>query len=322
MKIMGNTWKILLGLWTFCMFVPLSYANSFVTIGTGGVSGVYYPTGAALCRIVSQDDNIDCAVESTGGSVHNINLLKSKEIQFGISQSDWQHHAYRGTSEKFKDAGQFSNLRAIFALHGEVFTVVARSDGKIKDFKDLKNKRVNVSNPGSGARPTMDMAMGYFNLNKKDFKAVSELAAAEQARALCDNKVDAIVFVVGHPSGTIKEATTSCDSRIVKVVGNPVDKIIKEHPYYSKVFIPEGLYKGTEGEIPSFGMRALLLSTTDVADEVVYAFVKSVFQNLDSLRKLHPALVELDAKDMVHSGITIPLHPGAEKYYREMGMLK
>ncbi|NVK30177.1 MAG: TAXI family TRAP transporter solute-binding subunit, partial [Gammaproteobacteria bacterium] len=189
-------------------------ADQFISIGTGGVTGVYYPTGGAVCRMMNKgrkEHGIRCAVESTGGSVYNINTIRAGELEFGVAQSDWQHHAYNGTS-KFEDAGAFEGLRAVLSIHPEPFTVVARADSGIRNLEDLKGKRVNIGNPGSGQRGTMEVLMAEMGWTKDDFALASELKAAEQSAALCDNNIDAMVYTVGHPSGSIQEATTACDS--------------------------------------------------------------------------------------------------------------
>jgi len=175
---------------------------TFVTIGTGGVTGVYYPTGGAIARLVNKgkkEHGLRATVESTGGSVYNLNAIAAGELDMGVAQSDWQYHAYHGTS-KFADQGPNKDLRAVFSVHPEPFTVVARADSGIKNFKDLKGKRVNIGNPGSGQRGTMEVLMGALGWTKDDFKLASELKSAEQSKALCDNKIDAMVFTVGHPS--------------------------------------------------------------------------------------------------------------------------
>ena len=222
--------------------------QSFISIGTGGVTGVYYPTGGAICRLVNRnrkEHNIRCSVESTGGSVYNINTIKAGELDFGVAQSDWQYHAYNGTS-KFKDSGAYKELRAVFSVHPEPFTVVARADAGIKSFADLKGKRVNIGNPGSGQRGTMEVLMGEMGWDKSVFKLASELKSAEQSQALCDNKIDAMIFTVGHPPGSIKEATTSCASVLVNVTGPAVDSLVKKNSFYRTATIPGGMYTGTD----------------------------------------------------------------------------
>jgi TRAP transporter TAXI family solute receptor len=303
---------------------PAQAQQKFVTIGTGGVTGVYYPTGGAICRLVNKgrkEHGIRCSVESTGGSVYNINTIRAGELDMGVAQSDWQYHAYNGTS-KFKDAGPFKDLRAVFSVHPEPFTVVARADSGIKNFNDLKGKRVNVGNPGSGQRGTMEVLMEALKWTMGDFGLVSELKSAEQAQALCDNKIDAMVFTVGHPSGSIKEPTTTCDSVIVEVSGAAVDKLVADNDYYRTATIPGGMYRGSDSDVKTFGVGATFVSSTAVSEDVVYNVVKAVFENFDDFKKLHPAFANLKKEEMVSDGLSAPLHDGAAKYYKEAGLIK
>ena len=297
-------------------------ADQFITIGTGGVTGVYYPTGGAICRLVNKgrkEHGIRCSVESTGGSVYNINTIRAGELDMGVAQSDWQYHAYHGSS-KFEDAGAWPNLRAVFSVHPEPFTVVARADSGIRTFTDLKGKRVNIGNPGSGQRGTMEVLMGALGWTTDDFSLASELKSAEQSKALCDNKIDAMVFTVGHPSGSIKEATTTCDSVIVEVSGPAVDQLVADNDFYRTATIPGGMYRGSDGDVKTFGVGATFVSSSDVSADVVYQVVKSVFENFDSFRKLHPAFANLDKNEMANDGLSAPLHDGAVRYYSEAGI--
>lgn len=297
-------------------------ADSFITIGTGGVTGVYYPTGGAICRLVNKgrkEHGVRCSVESTGGSVYNLNTIRAGELDMGVAQSDWQYHAYHGTS-KFEEQGPNKDLRSVFSVHPEPFTVVARADSGIKTFTDLKGKRVNIGNPGSGQRGTMEVLMGALGWQKSDFSLASELKAAEQSKALCDNKIDAMVYTVGHPSGSIKEATTSCDTVIVPVTGPVVDKLVAENDYYRKAVIPGGMYRGNDADVETFGVGATFVSSAKVPEETVYVVVQSVFENFDDFRKLHPAFAHLKKEQMVKDGLSAPLHDGAMKYYKEAGL--
>jgi len=297
--------------------------QKFITIGTGGITGVYYPTGGAICRLVNKGrktHGVRCSVESTGGSVYNLNTIRAGELDMGVAQSDWQYHAYNGTS-KFKDAGANKNLRAVFSVHPEPFTVVAREDSGIKSFMDLKGKRVNVGNPGSGQRGTMEVLMGALGWKMSDFKLASELKSSEQSKALCDNKIDAMVFTVGHPSGSIKEATTTCDTVLVTVDGAAVDKLVKDNDYYRTATIPGGMYRGNANDTKTFGVGATFVSSTAASNDVVYTVVKSVFENFDSFKKLHPAFANLNPKEMVKDGLSAPVHDGAMKYYKEAGLM-
>lgn len=301
----------------------LTSTADYVTIGTGGVTGVYYPTGGAICRLVNKSrksHDIRCSVESTGGSVYNLNTIRAGELDMGVAQSDWQYHAYHGTS-KFKDMGANKKLRAVFSVHPEPFTLVARTDSGIKTLNDLKGKRVNIGNPGSGQRGTMEVVMNAMGWNSSDFSLASELKAAEQSKALCDNKIDAMVYVVGHPNGSIKEATTSCDTVLVSVNGPQISELIKDNDYYRSATIPAGMYRGNPDDTATFGVGATFVSSTNVPDETIYQVVKAVFENFDDFRKLHPAFNHLNKKQMVKDGLSAPLHPGAERYYKEAGLI-
>ncbi|WP_321365842.1 TAXI family TRAP transporter solute-binding subunit [uncultured Desulfuromusa sp.] len=324
---MKKMFMFLLAFAVAASFVPVSQAeaveNQFVTIGTGGVTGVYYPTGGAICRLVNKtrkEHGIRCSVESTGGSVYNLNTIAAGELDMGVAQSDWQYHAYHGTS-KFADQGPNKDLRAVFSVHPEPFTVVARKDSGIKNFVDLKGKRVNIGNPGSGQRGTIEVVMDAYGWTMDDFKLASELKSSEQAAALCDNKVDAMVFVVGHPSGSIKEATTSCDSVLVNVSGPKIDKIIADNSYYRTATIPGGMYRGTDEDTKTFGVGATFVSSAKVPEDVIYNVVKAVFENFEDFQKLHPAFANLKKEEMIKDGLSAPLHAGAIKYYKEAGLM-
>jgi TRAP transporter TAXI family solute receptor len=295
----------------------------FVTIGTGGQTGVYYVVGQSICSLVNRhtkEHGIKCTAPSTGGSVANINSIRAGEMDMGVAQSDWQYHAYNGTSQ-FKDKGPFKELRAVFSVHAEPFTVMARKDSGIKTFDDLKGKRVNIGNPGSGQRGTMEVVMEAKGWKMSDFKLASELKGAEQSAALCDNKVDAIIYTVGHPNGSIQEASTSCDSVIVPVTGPVIDKLVADNAFYGKAIIPGGMYKGTDADVSTFGVGATFVSSTKTDPEVIYQVVKAVFDNFDRFKKLHPAFAHLDPKEMIKRNLSAPLHEGAIKYYKEKGWM-
>ncbi|SLN61583.1 TAXI family TRAP transporter solute-binding subunit [Oceanibacterium hippocampi] len=297
--------------------------EKFVTVGTGGQTGVYYVVGQSICKLVNRGQskhNIKCTAPSTGGSVANLNAIRAGDMDMGVAQSDWQYHAYHGTS-KFEEQGANPDLRAVFSVHPEPFTVVARADAGINTFDDLKGKRVNVGNPGSGQRGTMEVLMGAMGWTMDDFALASELKSAEQSQALCDNKVDAIIFTVGHPNGSIQEATTSCDAKVIPVTGAAVDKLIGDNAYYASATIPGGMYKGTDADVQTFGVGATFVSSTKTDDETIYQIVKAVFDNFDRFKGLHPAFANLDPAKMITNNLSAPLHPGAARYYKEKGWM-
>ncbi|MCV6610060.1 MAG: TAXI family TRAP transporter solute-binding subunit [Amphritea sp.] len=299
--------------------------QTFVTIGTGGQTGVYYVVGQSICRLVNRqtdDHGIKCTAPSTGGSVANINAVRQGQQDMGMAQSDWQYHALNGSKhDTFVSQGKFEDLRAIFAVHNEPFTLVARADSGIAHFDDLEGKRVNLTNPGSGTRGTMEVIMEEKGWTKDTFKLAAELKASEQAQALCDNKIDAMIYAVGHPSGAIKEATTSCDSKVIPVTGDVINKLIAENDFYADATIPGGMYKGTDADVATFGNAATMVTSAKVDDETVYQVVKAVFDNFDRFKRLHPAFANLEPKQMISGGLSAPLHDGAVRYYKEKGWM-
>lgn len=299
-----------------------SAQDSFIRIGTGGKTGVYFPAGGAICRLVNRgtkDHGVQCTVESTGGSVYNLKAVRAGSLDFGIAQSDWQFHSFKGSS-KFEEDSAFEDLRAVFSLHPEPFTVVARTDSGIKSFDDLKGKRVNIGNPGSGARGTMDVLLEAKGWTVADFELVTELKSSDQVRAVCDGKIDAMVFTVGHPSGSIKEATAACDMVLVEVSGAEVDALIANNPYYRTAVVPGGMYKGNPDDTLTFGVGATLVTSSKVPEETVYILVKSVFAKMKRFKRLHPALAILKEGEMIKDGLSAPLHAGAARYYEEIGL--
>ena len=296
--------------------------QQFISIGTGGVTGVYYPTGGAICRLVNKDrkdHGIRCSAESTGGSIYNINTIRAGELEFGVAQSDWQYHAYNGTS-KFADTGKFEKLRAVFSVHPEPVTIIARGDAGISNITDVKGKRLNIGNPGSGTRGTWEVLEGALGWQRSDLKIAAEMKSAETGQAVCDNKIDAYFWLVGHPSALTQESLASCDAKLVNATGAEVDKLVADNPFYRKATIPAGMYNNAE-DITTFGVGATFVSSADVPDDVVYTVVKAVFENFDDFKGLHPAFANLKPEEMISDSLSAPLHPGAEKYYKEKGWM-
>jgi TRAP transporter TAXI family solute receptor len=298
--------------------------QKFVTIGTGGVTGVYYAAGGAICRLLNKDrktHGIRCSVESTGGSAFNVNTIKEGELDFGMAQSDVQFNAYKGL-ESFKDGGAHTDLRAVFSIHPEPFTVLAHPNSGVTKFEDFKGKRFNVGNPGSGTRASMERLLGAMGWTLADFSLASELKADEHGPALCDGKIDGFFYGVGHPSANIQDPTTTCGAKLVPLTGEVVDKLVAENPYYAKAIIPGGLYANNPDDTETFGVLATLVTSAKVPDESVYQLTRAVFENFDEFKSLHPAFANLDPAKMVAEGNSAPLHPGAEKYFKEKGWLK
>jgi TRAP transporter TAXI family solute receptor len=301
---------------------PAAAAERYMTLGTGGAPGVYYAAGAAICRSVAAERaelGIACHVGASGGSIDNLRSLRRGEIEFGIVQSDWQLFAYRGT-DRFAGEEPFADLRAVFSLHTEPFTVVARADSGIARFADLKGRRVNIGNPGSGQRATTERVLDALGWTTADFSLAAELKSSEQSRALCRGDIDAMVFVAGHPNDSVRDAAEGCDVVLVDVVGPIIDRLVAEHRVYRSVAIPGGLYRGIPDQTKTFGVRATLVSTTRVPADMVYAVVKTVFDDLAAFKGRHPALATLRPKAMATEGLSAPLHEGAKRFFVEANL--
>lgn len=298
--------------------------QKFITIGTGGVTGVYYAAGGAICRLVNKDrakHGLRCSVESTGGSVFNVNTIRSKELDMGVAQSDVQSNAVKGVAQ-FKDAGPFTDLRAMFSLHPEPVTVVVRKELNAKSLADLKGKRFNIGNPGSGQRAASEELMAATGMKMSDFSLASELKADEHGAALCDGKIDGFLFTVGHPSANVQDPTTACGAKLLSVTGPQIDKLVAASPYYAKANIPGGTYPNNPQNTETYGVLATFVASSQTPADTVYAVVKQVFDNFEDFKKLHPAFATLKPELMIKAGLSAPLHEGAVKYYREKGWMK
>jgi len=303
---------------------PAVAQQKYITIGTGGVTGVYYAAGGAICRLVNKDrakHGVRCSVESTGGSVFNVNTIKAGELDFGFAQSDVQFNAIKGVGQFAKD-GAYGDLRAVFAVHPEPFTVVARKEAGVNQFTDFKGKRFNVGNPGSGTRASMEELLAAMGWKLGDFSLASELKADEHGPALCDGKIDGFFYAVGHPSANIQDPTTSCGAKLISLTGPVVDKLVADKPFYGKVTIPGGMYPNNPNPTNTYGVLATVVTSAKTPDAVVTEVVRAVFENFDEFKKLHPALANLNKEDMIKQGLSAPLHPAAATYYRQHGLLK
>lgn len=302
---------------------PAVAQQQFVTIGTGGVTGVYYAAGGAICRLINKDraqHGLRCSVESTGGSVYNVNTIKAGELDFGVAQSDVQYNAVKGQAQ-FADSGPVADLRAVFSLHPEPLTVLARKEAGVSTMEGFKGKRFNIGNPGSGQRATLEVLLPAMGMSFSDFSLASELKPDEHGAALCDNKIDGFAYVVGHPAANIQDPTTTCGAKLVNVTGPGVDKLVAELPYFAKVTVPGGMYANNPNPTETFGVVASFVTSAKVPAETVYTMVKAVFENFEDFKKLHPAFSNLEPQKMIKDGMSAPLHEGAVKYYKEKGWM-
>jgi len=307
--------------------LSLSFCTSilsaqFITIGTGGVTGTYYLTGKQICKFVNQrkdKTSLRCSVEATSGSINNIKSIKNEELDFGIVQNDVVYHASKGIG-KYKN-NKIKNIRSIMAIYPELFTLVTRKDANINSYKDLKGKRINIGNEGSGNESTALAMFKSTNLKVSDLKIASRLSSVEMPDALIDNKIDGYFYMVGHPTQNILDASRYADVKIVELKGLAIDNLILKNPYFTKEFIAGGLYEGNPNNIQTFGVKAVLVANKNVDDKTVYNLVKSVLENFKEFKKSHQAYSNI-TKESLLNGLSAPLHEGAKKYYKEIGLLK
>lgn len=312
-------------------FTNQSFSATYklVSIGTGAVTGVYYPAGGAICRLLNRgknDHGIRCSVESTGGSVSNLNAIRNDALDFGIVQSDWQHHAYNGT-DLFADQKPFKELRSVFSLYTETFTIAVLEKSNIKKLDDIIGKKVNFGPLGSGFYATMEVLMSAKGWNKDSFSSISYIQPSEEPKALCEGKIDVMIYMAGNPNGVLEEATQSCKVRIIPIDSETIKtlQLAKKSnsggSYYVSAVIPGGTYSGNPNDIKTFGVKASLVTSSKTSSDVVYNITKAVFENFDNFKTLHPVFSMLDKKEMVSDGNSAEIHPGAKKYFCESGLM-
>jgi hypothetical protein len=293
-----------------------------VTIATGRVGGLYHPVGGAICKLAHEnlgEFGVSCTVDISGGSIPNIKDLRNGNVDLAMIQSDLQQDALAGTGP-FEDEGPFENLRSMFALYVEHFTVVARGDKDIETFEDLKGKRVYVGGTDSSRRDAMDVLTEAHGWTGEEVTDVSEFKGANLAEALCDDEFDAFVYTIGHPNPTVREATALCDAKLVTVSDSIIEKLNRENPFYVGSVIPGGTYKNNSGDVPTLGVVATLVTSAKVPPDVIYQITKAYFENLKILQDLSPLFLSLTKDEMVETGLAAPIHEGALKYFSEVGL--
>ncbi len=320
-----------LTLTSFCFVTLLSLfstysvsAKQLIKIGTGSLTGVYYPTGDAICKLINKDRHQHqtiCTIANSNGSIDNLQALRQGKQLFVLTQSDWQDQAYRGQGP-FEQQKPYQNLRAVFSLYPEPLHVLVRKNSSIKSLQELKGRRIHLGSTGSGDLATMKVLMDAYGWKKSDFKLAVQLPVDKRSASLCNNNIDASIYFVGLPSGVITQAIEGCRAKLVPADDIKVSDMIEAHPYYVATTIPAASYRSTATDIDTFAVMSTLVTDVNTPDEVVYRLTKAVFDNLAMFKQLHPALADLDPHKMIQDGISIPLHPGAIRYFKEVGLLK
>ncbi|MDP6708325.1 MAG: TAXI family TRAP transporter solute-binding subunit [Alphaproteobacteria bacterium] len=302
-------------------------ARADVLIGVNEAAPVHVHVARALCRTIGPTlGEGRCQVQRIGGGhaaapIAVLSDVRNNTIEIGLTQSDWVHHAFGGTGPvEFMDV-RFENLRTLFVLHGEPFTVVARRDAGIGGLDDLVGKRVNIGVPGSNQRLVMQQVMAAKGWTRDSFQLADELTGPEQSLALCHNRIQAMVVTVAHPDPAIGKTLQLCDAEIVPIGGAAVDDLIEEKPYFAFATIPAATYEGQTAAVQTFGVRVVAVVSEDMSEADAYGIVEAVVQNLDTIKRLHPALGGVRAKAMTRGGISAPIHAGVAKYFREKGIM-
>lgn len=299
-----------------------STADRFLVIATGGETGVYYPVGQEICKRLNADrvdHGLRCSARATAGSYYNIEALRRGEAEYAIVQSDWQHYAVRGAGGP-QPLAAFPSLRAIMALHPEVLTVVVRQDAKIRTLSDLEGKRVNLGLPGSGQRESIRLVFESMGQEIERLVIPMQFPPESQAEALCEGSADALVYLAGQPNASIGEALARCETMMLPIAGELIDRFTRQNPYYAAITIPANTYPGQTRSVRSVGLRATLVTTTRESDEAVYRMASAILGDFDGFKSAHRALAGVEREDVLSAGLTAPLHRGVERYMREAAM--
>ena len=301
-------------------------AEEKVTIGTGGTVGVYSVAGQVLCEVWqgaaldSDASATTCETRKTSGSLANLELLRSGEIELGFVQSDWQYHAANGTN-RFED-NAIEDLRVLFSFHPEPFHILVGAATKIETWDQLKGKRVSIGEQGSGQRATFDVLLEAHGLDKSYFSEAVELPVADQSQKLCKGEIDAYGYIVGVPNAGVSEAADGCGAKILSLNSDTVLFMVEENPFYAVLEIPTGTYTTTVEPVETFGVMATVVARETLSDDAAYELTKAVFENLEDIRRRHPAFSYLNSKAMVTKGISARFHPGAMRYFEEVGLFE
>lgn len=299
---------------------PAGAGQKFVVIGGGATTGVYYQVALHACKLMNEElgsEGYSCIGRPSLGSVFNVNAVNRGLLNFGVVQSDRNWQAFHGEADWKGKA--VTDLRSVFSVHPETVMLVTRADTGITSVTDLRGKRVNIGNPGSGQRGNAEDVLRLSGIDKDKDLTAEGLQQDEASRALVDRKLDAFFYTVGNPWGGGLEIANSTELRMVPIDSPAIKKFVGEHPYYVMTTIPSGIYKGVDRPVPTYAVKATVVTSAREPDDVVYDFVRAVFENLGRFREAHAAFKHLEPGDML-AGLSAPLHPGAEKYFKEKGL--
>jgi len=298
--------------------------TSHLLLGTGSVQGVYFPVGGVICRLLNRHKslhNIRCSLESTGGSIYNLTQLREGNFDIVFAQSDWQYHAYKGSST-FREIGANNDLRAVLALEPDPLALIVKTDSEINDFNDLENRSVSFGYARSLQHRIIDDLLAAKGWNDNNFKTVRRMSDTKQVGQLCAGKVEAILLLASSLTDRLRNLDPDCNLRLVPIQGAEVNKVIQQKPYYRVGKIISKDHFNSKKDIMSFGLGATFVAMKSASPKAIYHVVKEIVENFKDFQSLHPSLKVISKRDLAHAGLTAPLHPGAIRYYKEARLLK
>lgn len=302
---------------------PTRAATPFpLAIGTGGVTGIYYQIGAALCRLLRDHPPavpVDCSTEGTAGSVDNVNRVAAGTLPLGLAQGDTLHDAVAGAGA-FAGKPLDGRLRALFSPVVETFLVLTTAGNWVPRVSDLRGRRINIGPPASGSEITFNQLLRARGWRPGDFGAITTIRSSLQAQALCRGAVDAVAFVAANPVPVMQEATFACAARLVPLDQEFASAMIESHPAYVPAVVPGGLYPNNPDPTPTIGVRAVVIASADLPDEIAYIVTRTLFTRMPEFRTLHLAFAQAQPKELVDQCLFAEVHPGAARYYREAGI--
>ena len=319
---MKKALALILVLTAGCAVAAAAPPSRSLILGSGEVAGMFFPEAGAICRLVNRDGprhGLHCLVEPSGGSSANLGALQTGGQQLAIVQSRVLAQAVAGTGPFVKTP--MPNLRSLMSLHGEAVVVVLGPSAKIRSLADLKGKRVNLGHAGSFQRTMAELLLGAVGMGAGDLGAALEIEPARVVQGLCRNELDAAVFAGLHPMAEVQEAIDECGAGLLSLKDPGLDGFLKGNQAFVRQTVGADSYPGLAGKVAGLGLRAVLVATSDLPAEDAYQVVKAVFDNLPAFKAMHPMLGTLGKKQMAHEALVAPLHEGAERFYREIGLM-
>lgn len=289
--------------------------TTFISIATGGTSGTYYPIGGALAKVFNENiEGMNASAQSTGASVTNTRLIYNNSVEMAILQNDIANYAVNGQNQ-FED-NQVENMTGIAALYPEVIQIIVRTEAEINSIQDLKGKSVAVGAPGSGAEANAKQILEFFGLDYDDIEE-DYLSFGEAASRLKDRQIDAAFLTAGIPTAAVMDVAATQGISLINFNEQDIKALNSEYPYLTGVTVPAGTYNGLDEDIQTVALKAILVAESSLSNEVVYNITKSIFENRNTLISAHDRAKDIKLETALN-GMTVKLHPGAQKYYDEV----